>query len=120
MSILLGDRVLCDLCESGVYADLTPLPDGGLACPECLSRDDAHASHELVALTGRRHPDRQVIGFLACLDCASILRPLRVCGQPTKKGRPCRVSVREDLGYSRCWSHGEGRGRTNAPRRRAS
>ena len=48
---------------------------------------------------------------------AAIVGPLRVCGEATKAGRPCRVPIREDLGYTRCWSHGEGAGRTSTPRR---
>ncbi len=82
--------------------------------------DDPHDGHELAALTGRRHPDRVMIGYLACLDCGVLIRQLRVCGHPTKRGTPCRASIREDLGYSACWSHGEGAGRTNTPRRGAS
>ena len=115
---VLGARVLCDLCESATYADLAPLPDGALACPECRARDaDPHVGHELVGLNGRRHPGRAMVGYLVCLDCAAIVRPLRACGRPTKRGTACCVPVREDLGNAECWSHGEGRGRTSTPRR---
>ncbi len=78
---------------------------------------DPHADHQLAALTGRLHPDRTTVGRLVCLTCEAILRPLRLCGRPTKRGTACRVPIREDLGYSECWSHGEGAGRTNRPRR---
>jgi hypothetical protein len=78
---------------------------------------DHHDGHRLVALTGRLHPERSMVGALACLDCAVLVRPIRLCGRPTKRGTPCRTPIREDLGYSTCWSHGEGRGRTNTPRR---
>jgi hypothetical protein len=81
-----------------------------------MPRPDPHAGHRLVALTGRLHPERTMVGALACFDCAAILRPLRVCGLPTKKGTACRTPIREDLGFETCWSHGEGRGRTNTPR----
>ena len=113
---ILGDRVLC---ESTTYADLAPLPDGALACPECrvLEAADPHTHHDLAALTGRRHPERTMVGRLVCLDCDVVFGPLRVCGQPTRAGRPCRTPIREDLGYAECWSHGEGRGRTSTPRR---
>ena len=116
---ILGDRVLCALCESTTYVDLAPLQDGALACPECRVREgaDPHADHDLVALTGRRHPERTMVGYLTCLDCGVLVRPLRVCGQRTRAGMPRRVPIREDLGYRECWSHGEGRGRTSTPRR---
>ena len=78
---------------------------------------DPHAGHDLAALTGRRHPERTMVGYLACLTCRILVRSLRVCGQLTRTGQPCRVAVREDLGYRECWSHGEGRGRTSTPRR---
>ena len=77
----------------------------------------AHAGHDLVALTGRVRLEAMV-GYLACATCAVILRPLRVCGVPTKAGTPCRTPIREDLGYASCWSHGEGKGRTSTPRTR--
>jgi hypothetical protein len=58
-----------------------------------------------------------MVGRLVCLTCEAIVRPLRVCGEPTKAGKPCRVPIREDLGYTACWSHGQGAGRTSTPRR---
>ena len=78
----------------------------------------AHEGHELAGMTGRVHPERAMVGRLVCLTCEAILRPLRLCGEPTKAGRPCRVPIRDDLGYAECWSHGAGRGRTSTPRRR--
>jgi hypothetical protein len=80
---------------------------------------DPHDGHRLVALTGRLHPERTMVGAPACFDGAAILRPLRVCGRPTLRGAPCRTPIREDLGFETCWSHGEGWGRTNTPRRPA-
>jgi hypothetical protein len=77
-----------------------------------------HADHDLANLTSRR-ADGTAIGRRICLDCDVILGPLALCNRPTKKGRPCRVPVRTDLGHATCWSHGEGRGRTSAARRRA-
>ena len=85
--------------------------------PRLPAPSDPHAGHQLAALTGRRHPGRTMVSYLACVDCAVLVRPLRVCGQPTRAGRPCRTPIREDLGYAECWSHGEGRGRTSTPRR---
>jgi len=63
--------------------------------------------------------DRSVglVGRKVCLSCDVVLSPLVLCGQPTRAGHPCRVPVRADLGYARCWSHGEGAGRTSTPRR---
>ena len=80
---------------------------------------DPHEGHALAALSGRRHPGRTMVGYLACLDCAAILRPLRICGLPTKRGAACRTPIREDLGFESCGSHGVGRGRTSTPRRPA-
>ena len=77
----------------------------------------AHDGHDLVALTGRVRLET-IVGYLACATCSIILRPLRVCGARTKAGAPCRVPIREDLGYSSCWSHGEGKGRMSTPRKR--
>jgi hypothetical protein len=76
-----------------------------------------HAGHQLAGLTGRIHPERTVVGRLVCLTCEAIIRPLRLCGEMTKAGKPCRVPIREDLGYESCWSHGQGAGRTSTPRR---
>jgi signal transduction protein with GAF and PtsI domain len=78
---------------------------------------DSHAGHQIAGLTGRVHPERTMVGRLVCLDCEAIIRPLRLCGEMTKAGKPCHVPIREDLGYESCWSHGEGRGRTSTPRR---
>ena len=77
----------------------------------------AHDGHDLVALTGRVRVET-IVGYLACATCSVILRPLRVCGARTKAGAPCRVPIREDLGFASCWSHGEGKGRTSTPRAR--
>ena len=76
----------------------------------------AHDGHELVKLSGRRDSG-EMVGLLACMDCSRTVRRLALCGAPTKNGGPCRVFVRDDLGHARCWSHGEGAGRTNRPRR---
>jgi hypothetical protein len=81
-----------------------------------VSDRDEHSGHDLVNLKARRRTG-DVIGRRACLTCDLILGPLVLCGRPTKLGRPCRVAVRIDLGHTRCWSHGEGRGRTSTPRR---
>ena len=75
-----------------------------------------HAGHDVANLTARR-PDADVIGRRTCLTCDVIIGPLVLCGRPTKTGRPCRVSVRSDLGHTTCWSHGAGAGHTNRPRR---
>ncbi len=63
------------------------------------------------------HERGEMLALLVCLDCARTVRRLALCGAPTKRGTACRVFIRDDLGYSRCWSHGEGAGRTNTPRR---
>ncbi len=76
----------------------------------------AHAGHQLTGLTGLIDSETRV-GYLACLTCASLLRPLRRCGARTKDDGLCRVFVRDDLGHDHCWSHGEGAGRTSTPRR---
>jgi len=78
----------------------------------------AHAGHALAAMSGRVHPERALVGRLVCATCDVVVGPLVVCGEPTKAGRPCRTPIRDDLGHDRCWSHGEGRGRTSTPRRR--
>jgi hypothetical protein len=74
-----------------------------------------HAGHDLANLTSASHAGGPV-GRQVCLTCDVILGPLVLCGQRTKSGTPCRVPVRFDLGFSRCWSHGEGKGRTNMPK----
>ena len=76
----------------------------------------AHAGHQLTGLTGLADSETRV-SYLACLTCSALLRPLRRCAQPTRAGTLSRVFVRDDLGHARCWSHGEGRGRTSTPRR---
>jgi len=81
--------------------------------------DDRHDGHDVANLTSRR-ADGAAIGRRVCLDCEAVIGPLVLCNRPTKKGRPCRVPVRTDLGHSVCWSHGEGRGQTSMPRWRAS
>jgi hypothetical protein len=78
-----------------------------------------HDGHESVAATGQGLTG-QMYGFLVCNACTVVLRRLKLCLAPTKSGAPCRVTVRDDLGYERRWSHGEGKGRTSTPRRRAS
>ncbi len=75
-----------------------------------------HEGHAVLGLTGLLNSETRV-GFLACMTCATLIRPLRRCGRPTRDGGLCRVFVRDDLGHDRCWSHGAGRGRTSTPRR---
>jgi hypothetical protein len=75
----------------------------------------AHAGHELVKVSGRRESG-EMVGLLLCMTCSRTVRRLALCGARTKQEQPCRVFVRDDLGYARCWSHGEGAGRTNRPR----
>lgn len=77
---------------------------------------DQHAGHDVASLTAARREGGPV-GRRVCLTCDAVLGPLVLCGRPTKQSRPCRVPVRTDLGHDRCWSHGEGAGRTNRPRR---
>lgn len=74
-----------------------------------------HDGHDVANLTTQRGEDG-AIGRRVCLDCDVILGPLVLCGERTKKSRPCRVTVRIDLGHTVCWSHGEGAGRTSTPR----
>ena len=78
---------------------------------------DSHDGHDVVNLTAHRREGGPV-GRRVCLTCESLVGPLVLCGQPTRAGRPCRVPVRQDLGRHRCWSHGEGAGRTSTPRHR--
>ena len=80
--------------------------------------DDRHDGHDVADLTSRR-ADGAALGRRGCLDCEAVLGPLALCNQPTKKGRPCRLPVRPDLGHTVCWSHDEGAGRTSTPRWRA-
>ena len=75
-----------------------------------------HDGHELVNLMAH-HRLAGAVGRRVCLDCDVVLGPLALCGELTRAGRSCRVPVRSDLGYTRCWSHGEGRGRKSTPRR---
>jgi len=75
-----------------------------------------HEGHGVLGVTGLVDPETRV-GFLACMTCATLIRPLRRCAQPTRDGSLCRVFVRDDLGHDRCWSHAEGAGRTSTPRR---
>jgi hypothetical protein len=65
---------------------------------------DPHAGHDVASLTSARREGGPV-GRRVCLDCDRILGPVVLCGQPTKRGYPCRVPVRTDLGFERCWSH---------------
>ncbi len=76
---------------------------------------EAPPVHELVTVSGRGD-DGEVIGALVCLACARIVQRLPLCGARTKRGSLCRSLVRDDLGYTRCRSHGEGAGRTSTPR----
>ncbi len=76
-----------------------------------------HEGHQLAAMSGRVHPERALIGRLVCATCDVVVGPLVVCGARTKAGRSCRTPIRADLGYTACWSHGAGKGRTSTPRR---
>lgn len=80
---------------------------------------EAHAGHDVANLTSRRD-GAGAIGRRVCLTCEVILGPLTLCNQPTKKGRPCTVVVRTDLGHTTCWSQGEGAGRTNTRRQKGA
>lgn len=42
------------------------------------------------------------------------------CGQQKRNGKPCAALVRTELGYTTCWSHGAGRGRTSTPLHRGA
>jgi hypothetical protein len=75
----------------------------------------SHDGHEVVTVSGRRDSG-EIIGLLLCMTCSRVVRRLALCGAPTKRGAPCRVYVRDDLGFRRCWSHGDGAGRTSTPR----
>jgi hypothetical protein len=74
----------------------------------------AHAGHRSAVLLGRG-PGGAMVGGVVC-NCGQVLRWLPRCGVATRRGTPCGSLVRTDLGYSACWSHGEGAGRTNRPR----
>ena len=76
-----------------------------------------HAGHALAAMSGRVHPERALVGRLVCATCDVVVGRLVICGAHTKAGRPCRTPIRDDLGFTECWSHGEGKGRTSTPRR---
>jgi len=78
-----------------------------------------HVGHDIANLSSLSHPGGPV-GRRVCLTCEVVLGPLVLCGRRTRAGKPCRVPIRTDLGYTSCWSHGEGAGRTSTPRRRAS
>jgi hypothetical protein len=95
--------------------------DGSRSGSMTAPRPEPHAGHDVANLISRRAGGTSV-GRRVCLDCEAILGPLVRCGRPTTQGRPCRVPVRIDLGYTTCRSHGtgtEGRDRAGAPRRRA-
>jgi hypothetical protein len=66
-----------------------------------------HIGHEVVTVRGRRQTGAP-IAFAVCVDCQAIDRLLALCGAPTRSGEPCRVVVRDDLGFSRCWNHRTG------------
>jgi hypothetical protein len=75
-----------------------------------------HDGHELVKVSGRRD-NGEMVALLLCMSCSRTVRRLALCGARTKRGTPCKVYVRDDLGFTRCWSHGEGAGHTSTPRR---
>jgi hypothetical protein len=95
-----GDTLVCVGCER-----LTDAP----LCDDCADEllPDPHAGHELVKARVWRAGGEEV-GFLACLDCAVLLRPLALCGARTAKGTRCRALIRSDLGERRCRQHGAG------------
>jgi hypothetical protein len=77
-----------------------------------------HQGHDIAHLTSRR--GETALGRVVCLDCEQVIGPLMLCGARTRRGGPCRVPVRIDLGYETCMAHAEGRDRTNQPRRRSA
>ena len=79
---------------------------------------DLHAGHDVANLASERHAGGPV-GRRVCLTCDVVLEALVLCGRATKRGRPCRLPVRTDLGHTSCPSDAEGRTRTGAPRQRA-
>ena len=92
--------------------------DGNQRKPETQAPAD-HDGHETIVATGR-HTIGATVAFRRCLDCAVTASPVALCPSPTKSGASCRGTVRTDLGYTTCWSHGEGAGRTSTPRRRTA
>jgi hypothetical protein len=79
-----------------------PFPVGETGVP---GGNDPHAGHDVASLSSARREGGPV-GRRVCLDCDQVIGPLALCGEPTKRGYPCRVPVRTDLGFGRCWSHG--------------
>jgi len=64
---------------------------------------DEHAHHDVANLTSQHGGTG--VGRRVCLTCEAVVGELVLCNRPTKKGRPCRVPVRPDLGYSVCTMH---------------
>jgi hypothetical protein len=95
-------------------------PEGGTEAGK-PHEGDPHAGHDIANLTSERHEGGPV-GRRVCVDCDVVLEALALCGRATKRGRPCRVPVRTDLGHTSCRAHGDGRGRGRGgtPRRRAA
>lgn len=77
-----------------------------------------HPGHELVRVSGRRDSG-EMVGLLLCMTCSRIVRELQLCRAKTQRGTPCRAFIRDDLGHTTCWSHGEGAGATSTPRGRS-
>ena len=96
------------------YTGIPGSPYGGRK-PGNPHECDPHACHDVAALTSERHRGGPV-GRRVCLDCDIVVGVLTLCGRPTKRGRPCRVPVRPDLGHTSCRSHAEGREPTGRPR----
>lgn len=48
-------------------------------------------------------------GWWLCLTCGTYVVEVLICGVMTKRGTPCQAAVRDDLGYTACWTHGRGR-----------
>ncbi len=86
-----------------------------MSTPDVLG--DRHAGHEIVKVSGRRDSG-EMLGALLCMTCSRTVRRLALCGARTKSGGTCGVFIRDDLGFTTCWSHGEGAGATSTPRRR--
>ena len=66
--------------------------------------EQEHADHDTLAMVGW-----STIGGdraeLVCLTCRVLLEPLPLCGQPTKRYRPCRKPIRTYLGETMCRTH---------------
>ena len=92
-----------------VHAGYPGSPSGGRKPGQPHERDP-HAGHDVANLTSERHTGGPA-GRRICLTCDIVLEALVLCGQATKRGRPCRVPVRTDLGHTTCRAHAESRGR---------